>query len=178
MQAGKPIAQRQGVRIGERGPGGARLGKQRLALNVPALCGIDRDGDVVADLGAVGVVPVGMTLLRPSLAPRRKMKSSFLTRPLASGCPRPPSASAFWTKSGTSVNALRAAVAASPVVVLKKFRRVRMWGVFMARCRCLGVCGGWPDLIVPESGVNLAAGRPDPGHARHTPWFPGLGSKS
>ena len=78
MQAGKPIAQRQGVGIGKRGPGGARLRKQRLALNVPALCGIDRDGDVVADLGAVGVVAVGDDVVEAVIGPAQEDEEQFL----------------------------------------------------------------------------------------------------
>ena len=78
MQAGEPVAQRQRVRVGEGGSGGARLREQRLALDVPTLGGIDRDGDVVADLGAVGVVAVGNHVVEPVVGSAQEDEEQLL----------------------------------------------------------------------------------------------------
>ncbi|NBP23751.1 MAG: hypothetical protein EBU81_04175 [Proteobacteria bacterium] len=78
MQASEPVAQRQRVRVGEGGSGGARLREQRLALDVPTLGGIDRDGDVVADLGAVGVVAVGNHVVEPVVGSAQEDEEQLL----------------------------------------------------------------------------------------------------
>ena len=89
MQSGKAIAQRQRIGIGEGGAAGARLGKQRLALHAPALCGIDRDGDVVADLGAVGVVAVGNDVVEAVVGPAQEDEEQFLDATIGTGLSEP-----------------------------------------------------------------------------------------
>src|SRR3989442_8500067 len=69
---------------------------------------------------------IGITELRASLAPRRKINSSFLVFPLAPGTPMVPSANARFTTSGMSTNVERATPSPSLKLRLKNPRRVRM----------------------------------------------------
>lgn len=175
MQSGKSIAQRERVGVGEGGSVSARFRKQRFALHIPALRGIDWDGDVVADFGAVGVVAMGDDVVEPVIGPAQKDEEQFLDATIGAGLSEPAFCERLWTKSGTSVSELRAAVAARPVAVLKKSRRVRIWGVFMAReLERFSV----PDLIVPENGVNSAVGRRGHAHGCRSPWFREPGSRT
>src|SRR6266699_1312108 len=78
---------------------------------------------------------MGITEFRASLAPRRKIKSSFFVFPSRPGTPMVPSANARFTTSGMSTSVERATP--NPILKLrsKKPRRVRM-----LKC-CIGLLG-------------------------------------
>src|SRR5438045_3216733 len=69
---------------------------------------------------------MGTTEVRASLAPRRKMNSSFFVLPLAPGTPMVPSANARLTTSGMSTSVERATPNPSLKLRSRKPRRVRM----------------------------------------------------
>src|SRR2546425_3888819 len=69
---------------------------------------------------------MGITEFSASLAPRRKINSSFLVFPLAPGTPMVPSANARFTTSGMSTNVERATPSPSLKLRSKNPRRVRM----------------------------------------------------
>src|SRR6266566_7151056 len=69
---------------------------------------------------------MGITELRASLAPRRKINSSFFVFPLAPGTPMVPSANARLTTSGMSTSVDRATPKPSLKLRSKKPRRVRI----------------------------------------------------
>src|SRR6266540_3017612 len=90
---------------------------------------------------------MGITELRASLAPRRKINSSFFVFPLAPGTPMVPSANARFTTSGMSTRVERATP--KPILKLrsKKPRRVKM-----LKC-CIGLFGSAVEnLLFLEAG--------------------------
>ena len=89
MQSGKSIAQRERVGVGEGGSVSARFRKQRFALHIPALRGIDWDGDVVADFGAVGVVAMGDDVVESVIGPAQKDEEQFLDATIGAGLSEP-----------------------------------------------------------------------------------------
>ena len=51
------------------------------------MCGIDRDGDVVADFGTVGVVAVGYDVVEAVIGPAQEDEEQFLDASVGIGLP-------------------------------------------------------------------------------------------
>src|SRR6266516_7411839 len=110
---------------------------------------------------------MGITEFSASLAPRRKINSSFLVFPLAPGTPMVPSANARFTTSGMSTNVERATPNPSLKLRSKKPRRVRM-----LKC-CIGVVeSSVENLLFLEAGRGHQHGN----HATETRVVSGAGN--